>query len=59
MGPGDDGAGADGYLCCVCADPIGHVDFIETVVWADPDGTACCAHRVCLIRVGETELALR
>lgn len=45
--------------CCICTSIIPANQYATARVWSDPHGVSCCAHAICLIRVGEKEIGLR
>lgn len=48
----------DEMTCAACGQPIGYADRPLAVIWPDPAGVWCVAHRSCLKRLGETDLEL-
>lgn len=49
----------DEMTCSVCDQPFGRVDRKGTaIIWPDPAGIWCVAHRACLVRLGERDLDL-
>lgn len=48
----------DEMTCCACNQPIGYWHRQFAIVWMDPAGIACVAHRHCLKAMGERDLDL-